>query len=991
MRFVYKMVHPPWEQRFFMKNLAGLAIAGLVVLFCCQSLEAGVTGKIVGKVTDSKTGEPLPGANIILEGTSMGAAADLEGNFLILNVSPGTYTLKASMIGFAPLTYQNIRVSIDLTTRVNFILSEEVLELGEGVTIVAQRDLVQKDLTASTAIVGTEDLTSLPIAELSEAIELQAGIISSQGSLHIRGGRKGEIGYLVDGIPVTDVFDGGTVIDFNKDAVQELQVISGAFNAEYGQAQSGIINIATKEGSNDFGGSATVYSGDHVSSNDDIFFGVNDVNAVNTRNFEISLHGPLIKDRLFYFVNTRYINRGGWIGGRRKFRPNFVPIGAALNGNGMPLLNADGTFRLIPSDSSAIGDNKIVDMNGSEELFAQAKLVYKISPALKLSYTFLRNDDDFREFSLSNNERSFIFNPDGALKKFRLGNTHIAKLTHVLSSRTFYDIGFSFFEKTFEAKRFDDLKFQKDASGTPILTPDGGRLIENPERYVHPDLLTEQPFSFRTGGTDNKRFKRETQTVLGKFDLTSQVTNNHLIKSGIQFRRHRIFFEDIDLRPVQRAFDPLIEDSEGNMVARSPYVDFQVLPISSEFHDRYLHKPFEFSAYIQDKMEFESMIVNVGVRVDYFDPDAATLADESDPNIFNPIRPEHRFEDLNGDGFQDPGERTLTVADRQTFWFRQAGTKTRISPRIGIAFPVTDKGVFHFSYGHFVQIPNFERLYQNPEFELGSGTGNQGTIGNADLDPEFTISGEIGLQQQIGDNIGTDVTLFFRDIRDLAGTNSEEIVVFGGSQSYNKIVNSDFGFVRGVVLSFTKRFARGFSSDLDYTFQIAKATNSDPEQARNARAGGVEPDIEITNVNWDQLHTLNASLSYNKPNWGGSIIFQYGSGQPFTPRASTDVSTLLTNSERKPDFINVDLRAFYEFKLTRNQRANVFVRVFNLLDKLNEINVFDDTGAAGFTVDEKNAIDTGFPNLVNTKRQFFTNQTFYSEPRRVEVGMTVNF
>ncbi len=975
----------------FMKIFLSLALAGLVVLFHGSNLEAGTTGKIVGKVTDSQTGDSLPGANIILVGTSMGAAADLDGNFLILNVSPGIYTVRASMIGFAPLTYQNIRVSSDLTTKVDFVLSEEVIELGEGVTIVAQRELVQRDLTASTAVIGTEEIGTLPIAELTEAIELQAGIISSQGSLHIRGGRAGEIGYWVDGIPVTDVFDGGTVIDFNKDAVQELQVISGAFNAEYGQAQSGIINIVTKEGSNDFGGSATVYAGDHISSNDDIFFGIDGIDAVDTRNFEISLHGPIIKDKLFYFVNGRYVDRGGWIRGRRKFRPNFLPLDAAFDENGVPLLNDDGTFKLIPSDSSAVGNNEIVDMNGSEELFTQAKLVYKLSPGIKLTYTFLRNDDDFSEFSTSDNERSFILNPDGALRKFREGNTHIGKLTHAVSSRTFYDIGFSFFEKNFEAKLFNDLQFQTDASGNPILTPDGGMLVENPDRYVHPDLLTEQPFSFKTGGTNNKRFKRETQTVLGKFDLTSQVTNNHQIKSGVEFRKHRIFFEDIDLRPVERSFNPFITDSEGNMVARSPYVDFQVLPISSEFHDRYLHRPVEFSAYIQDKMEFESMIVNLGVRVDYFDPDGVVLADETDPNIFNPIKPGNRFDDIDGDGVQDEGERTLTVADREAFWFKDAGTKTRISPRVGIAFPITDKGVFHFSYGYFVQIPNFERLYQNPEFELGSGTGNRGSIGNAGLDPEFTISGEIGLQQQIGDDIGADITIFFRDIRDLAGTNSEEIVVFGGAQSYNKIVNSDFGFVRGVVLSFSKRFVQGFSANFDYTFQIAKATNSDPEQARNARAGGTEPDIQITNVNWDQLHTLNASLSYNRPNWGGSILLQYGSGQPFTPRASTDVSTLLTNSERKPNFVNVDLRTFYDFKLTRNQRASLFLRVFNLLDTLNELNVFDDTGSANFTVDEQNAIDTGFPNLINTKSQFFTNQTFYSEPRRVEVGMSVHF
>ncbi|MFQ5651011.1 MAG: TonB-dependent receptor domain-containing protein, partial [bacterium] len=891
-------------------------------LLFIDQLPAGTTGKLAGKVTDAQTGEALPGANIVLEGTMMGAAADADGKYVVLNLSPGVYSVRATMMGYSAASYKNVRVSIDLTTTLNFQLNSEILELGEGVTVIAKRELVQKDLTASTAVVGTEEISTLPIAELQDAIELQAGIISREGNLHIRGGRAGEVGFWIDGIPVTDVYDGKNVIEFNKDAVQELQVITGAFNAEYGQAQSGIINIATKEGNNDFGGSLTLYSGDHFGSNDDIFFGIDNVAPVNTRNFEFALHGPILKDKLFYYVNARYINRGGWVSGRRKFRPDFILRDVETDERGRPLLSADSTFRLIPADSSTFGDNALVDMNGSKELFTQAKLVYRLTPAMKLAYTYLRSEKDFREFSPFNNERSYILNPDGAIKKFRDGNTHIAKLTHVLSSRTFYDIGFSFFSKKFEAKLFDDLKIKTDASGNPITLGEGGILVENPNRYVDPNLQLELPFSFKMGGTDNRRFQRKTETLLGKIDLTSQVTNNHQVKSGIEFRRHQVFFDDFELQPVG-GFDPSLEDD--------PYVDFQIPPMASRFHDRYEHKPIEFSAYLQDKMEFESMTVNIGVRFDYFDPDGVILADPSDPNVDRPIKPSHKFDDLNGDGIQDPGERTFTLDERRQFWFKRAGSKTRISPRIGIAFPVTDRGVFHFSYGHFIQIPNFERLYQNPEFELEPGEGTQTTIGNADLSPEFTISGEIGLQQQIGEDIGSDVTIFFRDIRDLAGTSSEEISVFGAGR-YSRIVNSDFGFVRGIVLSASKRFVHGFSANVDYTFQIAKATNSDPEKARRDRAQGREAELQLTNTDWDQLHTFNATLSYSKPHWGGSLIFQYGSGQPFTPREVKDVSTLLTNSERKPEFKNVDARFYYNVPFGGDRTARVFLRIFNLFD-----------------------------------------------------------
>lgn len=337
---------------------------------------AGVTGKISGRVTEAATGETLPGANVILINTLTGAAADMDGRYVILNVSPGVYSLQVSMMGYGSVIYENIRVSIDLTTKVDFQLSEEVLESGESVTIFATRELVQRDLTASTAILGAEEIASLPIAEISDAIALQAGIISSGGSLHIRGGRSGEIGYWIDGIPVTDVFDGGSVIEFNKDAVQELQVITGAFNAEYGQAQSGIINIATKEGSNIFGGSVSAYAGDHLSNHDEIFFGINDFDAVDTRNFEISLHGPIVKDKLFYFINGRRINRGGHNRGRRKFLPTDVfslfsadqvsAFFVVRDENGNPITNADGSLLLFPIDSSNTADNEIVDMSGSE-------------------------------------------------------------------------------------------------------------------------------------------------------------------------------------------------------------------------------------------------------------------------------------------------------------------------------------------------------------------------------------------------------------------------------------------------------------------------------------------------------------------------------------------------------------------------------------------------------------------------------------------------
>ena len=267
--------------------LSPTIIIYLIFMAHFQIVWGSTTGKIKGVVRDAETNGPLPGTNVLIEGTTQGAAADMEGNYIILNVKPGIYTVRAMMMGYKPFRVENVRVSTDLTTEIDFNLTTTVVESGETVTIVAERPMVVKDLTASTAVVDAEQMEALPVTEVTEAIELQAGLVKDAGgALHVRGGRSGEISYWIDGIPVTDVYDGGTVVEVNKDMVQELQVVSGAFNAEYGQAMSGIVNITTKDGSNDFGGSVTTYIGDHVSGNEDLFLNIKDIDPIGIHNIE---------------------------------------------------------------------------------------------------------------------------------------------------------------------------------------------------------------------------------------------------------------------------------------------------------------------------------------------------------------------------------------------------------------------------------------------------------------------------------------------------------------------------------------------------------------------------------------------------------------------------------------------------------------------------------------------------------------------------------
>jgi outer membrane receptor protein involved in Fe transport len=299
-----------------------------VFLFTGNLLIAGTTGKITGKVIDVSTKEALPGTNVVLEGTSMGAATDMDGNYTILNIPPGIYSLKFTMMGYKNSVITDVRVSIDLTTTIDVDMNQTVLEAEETVTVVAERPLVRADMTSALSSVGADEIAKLPVQNVNDVLEIQAGIIQSIDGFHIRGGRAAEVAYWVDGVATTDVYSGGIGVAVENSAVQELQVVSGTFNAEYGQAMSGIVNIITKEGGKRYTGEITGYVGDYV-GHGSVFDVLKSVevtkNAANqtvaighsenplakfnpTYNAELSLNGPfpLTKDKLSFFLNGRY-------------------------------------------------------------------------------------------------------------------------------------------------------------------------------------------------------------------------------------------------------------------------------------------------------------------------------------------------------------------------------------------------------------------------------------------------------------------------------------------------------------------------------------------------------------------------------------------------------------------------------------------------------------------------------------------------------------
>lgn len=918
----------------------------------------GQTGKLSGRITDSKTGEGLPFVNVIIENSTFGAATDIDGYYAILNLRPDIYSVKVSAIGYQSQTVENVKVSIDLTTKIDLSLSEASLELGEEVIVVATRPMVTKDLTASTAIVGADDFAKLPVTEFAEVLSLKAGIVGNNDGFNVRGGRGGEVSYLIDGVPVTDAYDGSTVIDVAASSIQELQFVSGAFNAEYGKALSGIINLSTKEGNNDFNATVTSYIGDYYSDKTEKFTDIDNFEPTAIRNIEGSFSGPIIPNKLYFYGNARYIYFDGWYKGVEIYKPWDITY---FDENEAP--ENQYTFEQT-------GSGDIIPMNWSERVYLQGKLTYHLLSNLKVNFNYMNDRTQYKDY-----DHNYKYNPSGIAQQFRKGHSNILTITHTLGSSTFYQASGSYFFKKYERYVYSDV---------------------NDSRWVHNKLTSQQPqngFSFYTGGQDNTMFERITKSLSGKFDITSQITRIHQIKGGIEFNQNSVYSNDvtllqyidgyfngtIDPNLVNGKFDQGEDGIPDPDITGYPYVSRRIPDINDPEENlsimQFDKTPIEFSAYLQDKIELNEMIVNIGVRFDYFDSDGSVVTDLSDPDIYRPRRPENIAK---------------TLDERRQYWYKKADPKFQLSPRLGVAFPITDRGVIHFSYGHFFQIPNYELLYRNSEYKLAVGGENIGIVGNADLKPEQTISGELGLQQAFTDDISIDITGYFRDIKDLTGTRADIIRLFGGSGSYSQLVNSDFGFVKGIIFSVSKRFSNNWSGSLDYTLQSAKGNASDPNAVADQRADGVEAEVQLVPLNWDQTHTASVTFSYTQENWGFSFIGQYGSGFPYTPSQSENQTKILTNSLLKPSSFNADLRAYYDIVLG-DFRFSIFGKIYNIFDISNEDNVYDDSGTADYTLSEQLRRIEGSLELVNSISEYYRNPTYYSEPRRIELGVSIYY
>lgn len=837
-------------------------LVACLLIFPSQ-LHAGTTGKIAGIVKDASTGEPIPGCNLVIVGTTTGAATDIKGQYFIINVTPGKYAIKASMVGYRSYVIDNVQVIADLTTQVDFKMEVASVEIEGDIVVTAERPLVRLDETSKQATVSSNDIMNMPVNSITEILTTKAGFtVDANGDLHVRGGRTDEISFMVDGVKLEDPLYRETNDNFNKDAINEMVIISGTFNAEYGDAMSGIVNITTQDGGKDFKGrveytTPTLEKSKYRST--DAFPGVeNELEWVERSVMDEawiqipgqlrgSLSGPILSN-LTFFLSGYSLNKD-----------SYLPHGY----------------------------NSSIDGFG--------KLTFFASPTFKVGLSTQLTSTKQQGYS-----HPWKYLSDHQVHTTTKMNRQILTVTHTVADNFFYNANFSRFENN-------------------ALTQVGDKL---PSEYRVGK--TGETVYFYIDGDDSRYADNNTVTYRGKFDATWQANNYHQFKGGLEFIKHVI---DVH------------EESE-------PW------PSGANFVDLYTKEPVEFSTYVQDKIEYDYLIVNVGLRMDYINPEATMWPD---------IR---RFGSFDENNNFIPAEEVPVDPQFQ------------VSPRIGLAYPITDQSVLHFAYGHFFQNPNYNALYYNIQKDLSTSLP---LVGNPSVKAQKTVSFEAGIKQQLGDNWAFDLTAWYKDITDLLST----LQVSYLSQDYVVYYNSDYASVKGIDFTLMKRFANYFSGSLDYSYMVAKGNNSQPLGGFVSAYTQEEIPHQEYYLDFDQRHNFAANFNFFIPQDHGvfsdlnlNLIFRASSGLPYTPYVDPTVR-IDVNSARKPWTSTFDFRLQKQFPLSFLSLA-WFLEINNLFNNENVLFVYSRTGKP---------FDNGQPGLVGSSPDANYNPANVGPPRTIYTGI----
>lgn len=926
----------------------------LIVVAFPSFVLAQSSGKLLGVATDKQTGEPLPGVNVILEGTTTGAATDIDGYYVILNVPVGTYTIRASYIGYKDYVIENARISAGITTEINFSLEPTTLELEEAVTVTAERPLVEKNVTQSITILTAEDLQAMPVRNFNSLIATSPSVVLQDNNIYIRGGRLEEVGYYLDGASASNPLNNTQAIYVIKEAIEEFQVLAGGYTAEFGGANSGIIRSELKTGSSDYHLSADFQTDKFVSEGSE-FLGTStyrDHILVGT------LSGPLVpgyqKARVFLAYENNFEGDS-----QKRFSKGFEFKGlvdtrnAPVLGDTVDIKYPDGFTPHQERDRHALNGTLLFDM-------APLKL--------RASGAFLWDDqqiDDHPMLRILNN-RLYTDETRNALLTF--------KGTYVLSPKSLVEASVNYFNSTLDRK--DDY-FGNDwemwYDSLAVAQHTNGR-VQYEQRYVQQDDYLLNGFSFERDGTPQNLYRIEKNKYIGgNVSFVSQMGRHHEVKLGGDMRRHTIRHFDIQPRIVDQknTYSPIrnnVEDipaaviGAGGRVNAYGYDNYgNELDGDKVFKDKagldsitYFgpKKPVFLAFYIQDKIEYNDLIINAGLRYDYYDMKDRELRDPS--TVGAQSHPTTGYLPLSAWKEKDP--------------FQQ------VSPRLGFSFPVSDKTVFYAQYGKFIQMPELNDLYfGTADYRDQTYTGGNfflAPVGNG-LEPIRSTSYEIGFRQQLSSVAAFDIAGFYKNIQGQPTVTRLD----GDNTAYNVIINGDFATTKGLELRLTLRRTNRLQAQINYTLSDAEGTGSNETSYLAAVEQSSFPPKTINPLDFAQAHVGSIVLDYRfGRNDGGPILQELGanfllsfnSGHPFTrvniaglgqvSPYDAGVDYMLDTRSRlaaeprgsstTPWNFNVDFELDKTFRLLDKLGANVYMRVTNLFNTRNVINVYQLTGSA---------------------------------------------
>jgi hypothetical protein len=999
---------------------------------------AGTTGKLKGKVTDQQTGEPLIGANVLVIGTSFGAATDVNGQYTISNLESGFYEVKFSYIGYQTKSISNIRINADLTTELNLQLAPEGVQVAD-VLVVAEKPLINKYNTNANRITTSEDIEALPVRGVENILALTPGVIVQDNTVFIRGGRQDEVGYYLEGTSITDPMVGGARVTLVQDALEELNVQSGGYTAEFGNANSGIIRTQIKTGSPQwrlsaeyitdnmgFQGSDSRYSGEKTLGA--YWYGYNE--------FIGSVSGPLGTPnvKLFALFNYNYV---------RDQNPQGLPgFNLGLIGDA-----SFGDTLLLKYPAGPIQGNSLENYTGT------GSLQLDFNPTIVRLIGTYTSGTAFNPWSTARTS-GVIGNFLNVDRTEKLETSDLAvnlKVTQLISPTTFLELNVGYAAN--DLNRFDpllgdnflindsetgwggygDSLTNANLAGVTWTRDRGGTL----GRYERPKRFNLFLFSFNAPGDVVAGYQKfDRRNYNGTLQFNTIVSKVHNIKVGGEYqyydiRNYGLNNETTMNLPGLLNQNELLADDDpqkitsDNLIRRRGVNNFGYDPMGNRTNDglpewEQARNPVFLGIYAQDRFEAEDLIINLGLRYDYIDIANWVPVD--------PSRPELTWQKDNDLVTDESGTPTGLV---------KTPTFDAISPRLGFSFPITDQTVFHAQWGKFVQQTRLRDIYQGVYAtgrQIAGGFFIAAPVG-FNVRPTRTTQYEVGFTQQIGDFASVDITGFYKDIIDqvvyeqqnLADPNSP----FG---AYAYLRNGDFATTKGVEIAFNMRRVERFLAYGSLSFTDAQGTNSFPNSSRGIVGAPLEADRifqpqYINPLEYNNAIRGNLNLDYRFGKGDGGPFFQesglsllttFTSGHPYTrgegagdlTRTRFRQPTEPLGASTTPSTFQLDLRLDKTFNIADVLDLNVYIFVINITDARNVANVHVRSGSAeddGFLggpgevtaaslgpdfVATYNAINNLYSEewrIGNSGAATITNPFMWGPPRQVRLGIRLEY